>query len=85
MSKTSIHIKPCNIAQSEAHNRRDKKYLKSLNPDQIYIDTFLTPFNKSYVTPELEFTSLQEYYEELKAVLSGRAWQSSKKGPRWRT
>ena len=46
MSKASIHIKPCNIAQSEAHNRRDKKYLKSLNPDQIYIDTFLTPFNK---------------------------------------
>ena len=51
MSKTSIHIKPCNIAQSEAHNRRDKKYLKSLNPDQIYIDTFLTPFNKSYSNP----------------------------------
>ena len=78
MSKTSIHIKPCNIAQSEAHNRRDKKYLKSLNPDQIYIDTFLTPFNKSYVTPELEFTSLQEYYEELKAMVkekTGRAMQ----------
>ena len=78
MSKTSIHIKPCNIAQSEAHNRRDKEYLKSLNPDQIYIDTFLTPFNKSYVTPELEFTSLQEYYEELKAMVKekpGRAMQ----------
>lgn len=78
MSKASIHIKPCNIAQSEAHNRRDKKYLKSLNPDQIYIDTFLTPFNKSYVTPELEFTSLQEYYEELKAMVkekTGRAMQ----------
>ena len=78
MSKASIHIKPCNIAQSEAHNRRDKDYLKSLNPDQIYIDTFLTPFNKSYVTPELEFTSLQEYYEELKAMVkekTGRAMQ----------
>ena len=59
MSKASIHIKPCNIAQ-------------------IYIDTFLTPFNKSYVTPELEFTSLQEYYEELKAMVkekTGRAMQ----------
>ena len=78
MSKTSIHIKPCNIAQSEAHNRRDEKYLKSLNPDQIYIDTYLTPFNKSYVSPELEFTSLQEYYEELKAMVkekTGRAMQ----------
>ena len=74
----SIHIKPCNIAQSEAHNRRDEKYLKSLNPDQIYIDTYLTPFNKSYVTPELEFTSLQEYYDSLKAMVkakTGRAMQ----------
>ena len=78
MSKASIHIKPCNIAQSEAHNRRDKEYLKSLNPAQMYIDTFLTPYNKSYVSPELEFTSLQEYYEELKAMVkekTGRAMQ----------
>ncbi len=78
MSKASIHIKPCNIAQSEAHNRRDKKYLKSLNPATIYIDTYLTPYNKSYVSPELEFTSLQEYYEELKAMVkekTGRAMQ----------
>ena len=78
MSKASIHIKPCNIAQSEAHNRRDEKYLKSLNPDQIYIDTYLTLFNKSYVSPKLEFTSLQEYYEELKAMVkekTGRAMQ----------
>ena len=78
MSKASIHIKPCNIAQSEAHNRRDKEYLKSLNPAMIYIDTFLTPYNKSYVSPELEFTSLQEYYDSLKAMVkekTGRAMQ----------
>ena len=82
MSKASIHIKPCNIAQSEAHNRRDKEYLKSLNPDMIYIDTFLTPFNKSYVTPEQEFTSLQEYYEELKAMVKEKteALESEIKG-----
>ena len=78
MSKASIHIKPCHIAQSEAHNRRDKEYLRSLDPKKIYIDTYWTPFNKSYVTPELEFTSLQEYYEELKAMVkekTGRAMQ----------
>ena len=78
MSKASIHIKPCHIAQSEAHNRRDKEYLRSLDPKKIYIDTYRTPFNKSYVTPELEFTSLQEYYEELKAMVkekTGRAMQ----------
>lgn len=31
-SKASDHVKPCNIAQSEAHNRRDTEYIKSLNP-----------------------------------------------------
>jgi len=36
-AKTSIHIKPCNIAQSEAHNRRDKDYLKALDPKKIYL------------------------------------------------
>ena len=78
MSKASIHIKPCHIAQSEAHNRRDEEYLKSLNPAKIYIYAYRTPYNKSYVSPELEFTSLQEYYEALKAMVkekTGRAMQ----------
>ena len=78
MSKASIHIKPCHIAQSEAHNRRDEEYIKSLNPAKIYIYAYRTPYNKSYVSPELEFTSLQEYYEALKAMVkekTGRAMQ----------
>ena len=33
----SIHIKPCNIAQSEEHNRRDKEYLRPLDPKKLYI------------------------------------------------
>ena len=50
-AKTSIHIKPCNIAQSEAHNRRDKDYLKALDPKKIYIRTDLTHKNESCVSP----------------------------------
>lgn len=39
VSKASDHVKPCNIAQSEAHNKRDTEYIKSLNPAKLYIRT----------------------------------------------
>jgi len=29
--ETSAHVKPCNIGQSEAHNRRDEVYLAYIN------------------------------------------------------
>ncbi|MBR6415626.1 MAG: hypothetical protein IKS22_05915, partial [Bacteroidales bacterium] len=77
-AKTSIHIKPCNIAQSEAHNRRDKDYLKALDPKKIYIRTDLTHKNESYVSPIMNGKTLQEYYVSQKAVvkeLTGRAMQ----------
>ena len=78
-AKASIHIKPCNIAQSEAHNRRDNNdYLKALDPKKIYIRTDLTHKNESYVSPIMNGKTLQEYYVSQKAVvkeLTGRAMQ----------
>ena len=74
----SIHIKPCNIAQSEEHNRRDKEYLKALNPAKIYIHKDLTCQNSTYVPSDMKGTSLQEYYDSLKAMVkakTGRAMQ----------
>ena len=32
IAKASDHVKPCNIEQSERHNRRDADYIASLNP-----------------------------------------------------
>ena len=75
---TSIHIKPCNIAQSEEHNRRDEEYIKALNPAKIYIRKDLTCQNSTYVPPDMKGTSLQEYYDSLKAMVkakTGRAMQ----------
>ena len=74
----SIHIKPCNIAQSEEHNRRDEQYLKALNPANIYIRKDLTCQNSTYVPSDMKGTSLQEYYDSLKAMVkakTGRAMQ----------
>ncbi len=74
----SIHIKPCNIAQSEEHNRRDEEYIKALNPANIYIRKDLICQNTTYVPPDLKGKSLQEYYDSLKAMVktkTGRAMQ----------
>ena len=77
-AKASIHIKPCNIAQSEAHNRRDKDYLKALDPKKIYIRTDLTHKNETDVSPLMKGKTLQEYYalqRDLVKKMTGRAMQ----------
>ena len=77
-AKASIHIKPCKIAQSEQHNRRDMDYIKSLNPAKLYIRTDLMHRNRSYVAPDLEGVSLQEYYNKIRTMVkekTGRAMQ----------
>ena len=77
-AKASIHIKPCNIAQSEAHNRRDKEYLKSLDPKKIYIRLDLTSKNETYISPRMGGKTLQEYLNMLRDMVkekTGRAMQ----------
>lgn len=77
-AKASIHIKPCNIAQSEAHNRRDKEYLKSLDPKKIYIRLDLTSENETYISPGMSGKTLQEYLNMLRDLVkekTGRAMQ----------
>ena len=52
--KASVHVKPCNIAQSERHNRRDAEYIKSLDPKKLYVRLDMSKNNSSYVTPEMK-------------------------------
>ena len=78
IAKASDHIEPCNIEQSERHNRRDADYIASLNPKTLYIRQDLSPNNESYVTPDVEGQSLQELYEAIKMMVkqkTGRAMQ----------
>ena len=51
-AKASDHVKPCNIEQSERHNRRDADYIASLNPRTLYVRTELSHNNESYVVPD---------------------------------
>ena len=77
-AKASEHIKPCNIAQSERHNRRDADYIASLNPAMLYIRKDLAHLNEVYVAPDMEGVSLQQYYDDIRVMVkqkTGRAMQ----------
>ena len=77
-AKASEHIKPCNIAQSERHNRRDTDYIASLNPAMLYIRRDLTHLNEVYVAPDMQGISLQQHYDNIRIMVkqkTGRAMQ----------
>ena len=79
--KASDHVKPCNIEQSERHNRRDADYIASLNPRTLYVRTELSHNNESYVVPDLKGVTLQQHYDAIKAMVkqkTGRAMQEKK-------
>ena len=76
--KASVHVKPCNTAQSERHNRRDAEYIKSLNPKKLYVRLDLTKHNASYVAPEIEGVTMDQYLESIRVMVkqkTGRAMQ----------
>lgn len=68
-AKASDHVKPCNIAQSERHNRRDADYIKSLNPAKLYIRVDLSENNTSYVAPEMKGRTLQQHYDSIREMV----------------
>lgn len=79
MAKTSDNIRPCNIGQSEAHNRRTPQYLAHINKENIYLRIDLMGGNESWVSPRIEGISLREYYKyigEMVKAKTGRAMQT---------
>ena len=79
MAKTSDNIRPCNIGQSEAHNRRTPQYLAHINKENIYLRTDLMDDNEAWVSPRIEGVSLREYYKYLGDMVktkTGRAMQT---------
>lgn len=79
---TSVHIKPCNIGQSEAHNQRTKEYLAHLNPSKIYIWQDLTSQNQTWVSGLQGQMTLQQYYDAIGRMVkekTGRAMQTKER------
>ena len=74
--KASVHVKPCNIAQSERHNRRDVEYIKSLDPKKLYVRLDMSKNNSSYVAPEMKGVTLQEHLESIRVMVKQKTGRS---------
>ena len=79
---TSVHIKPCNIGQSEAHNQRTKAYLDHINAEKLYIRKDLIPENQSWTSEQQGDMTLQQYYDAIGRMVkekTGRAMQTKER------
>ena len=81
-TKSSIHIKPCNIASSEAHNRRTTEYIRNIGESRIYVVSKLSTDNEQWVNPDFGTTELRTHYDNIKRMVkekTGRAMQEKER------
>ena len=81
-TKSSIHIKPCKVTSSGAHNRRTAEYMRNIGKSQIYIVPELTSNNEQWINPDFGSPDLQAHYENIKRMVkekTGRAMQEKKR------
>lgn len=81
-TKSSIHIKPCNIASSEAHNRRTAEYIRNTGESRIYVVSKLSTDNEQWVNPDFGTTELRTHYDNIKRMVkekTGRAMQEKER------
>lgn len=79
---TSVHIKPCNIGQSEAHNQRTKAYLDHINAEKLYIRKDLIPEDQSWISELQGDMTLRQYYDAIGRMVkekTGRAMQTKER------
>ena len=81
-TKSSIHIKPCNIASSEAHNRRTAEYMRNIGMSKIYAVSELSADNEQWINPNFGTPELQTHYDNIKRMVkekTGRAMQEKER------
>ena len=81
-TKSSIHIKPCNIASSEAHNRRTAEYIRNIGMSKIYVVSELSADNEQWINPNFGTPELQTHYDNIKRMVkekTGRAMQEKER------
>lgn len=80
--KSSIHIKPCNISSSEAHNRRTPEYMRNIGESKIYLVPELVADNEHWINPHFGDYDLKTHYENIKQMIkekTGRAMQEKER------
>ena len=81
-TKSSIHIKPCNIASSEAHNRRTAEYMRHIGESRIYVVPELSTDNEQWINPDFGTPELRTHYDNIKQMVkekTGRAMQEKER------
>ena len=81
-TKSSIHIKPCSVTSSGAHNRRTAEYMRNIGESRIYIVPELTSNNEQWINPSFGSPDLQAHYENIKRMVkekTGRAMQEKER------
>ena len=81
-TKSSIHIKPCNIASSEAHNRRAAEYMRNIGESRIYVVPELSTDNEQWINPDFGTPELRTHYDNVKRMVkekTGRAMQEKER------
>ena len=81
-TKSSIHIKPCRVTSSGAHNRRTAEYMRNIGKSQIYIVPELTAGNEQWINPGFGNPDLQAHYDYIKRMVkekTGRAMQEKER------
>ena len=81
-TKSSIHIKPCNIASSEAHNRRTAEYIRNIGMSKIYVVSELSADNEQWINPNFGTPELRTHYDNIKRMVkekTGRAMQEKER------
>ena len=81
-TKSSIHIKPCRVTSSGAHNRRTAEYMRNIGKSQIYIVPELTSNNEQWINPGFGSPDLQAHYDSIKRMVkekTGRAMQEKER------
>ena len=81
-TKSSIHIKPCNVVSSEAHNRRTAEYMRNIGKSKVYVVSELSANNEQWINPDFGNPKLQAHYEDIKRMVkekTGRAMQEKER------
>ena len=81
-TKSSIHIKPCNVASSEAHNRRTAEYMRNIGKSKVYVVSELSANNEQWINLNFGNPELQAHYEDIKRMVkekTGRAMQEKER------
>ena len=81
-TKSSIHIKPCNISSSEAHNRRTAEYMRNIGKSKIYVVSELSTDNEQWINPNFGTPELRTHYDNIKRMVkekTGRAMQEKER------